>query len=494
MNEPVPLAPATTWPEPDLSFLSDGRPAPPAFPLDALGPWAGWASDLAESKSAPADYAATGLLAAGAACLGDVRHVSPWAGWQEPPALWLAMVGDPSASKSPIFGPIVEVLHALEVEENAGFSAARRDFEADRQAAAETCEIWEAAVKAAMKKGEKRPGKPEAADEPEALTPARMVTSDSTREALAALFKSNPRGLILVRDELAGFIADFDKYGGGGEAAFYLSRFNGQALTIDRKRDGHVTVPRALLSIFGGIQPEPLRELLFKRADDGFVSRFLFAFPDPVRRARPAVRADMDTLKVALRRLRHLAFAEGEDGRPVAKVTPLSREAAVVFEGWWQENGDEAADAMGFTAGALGKAPGVVARLALDLEYLDWAAGPADAPEPEAVGELAIFRAITLFQDYFAPMARRVFGGADIGKDELRARALLRYARRERLTVANVQELRGVAGLRTTDDVKAALTVLEGAGWVRFMPTRGGGSKGRLRQEWGFNPDLWCEP
>jgi hypothetical protein len=486
-------SPLGSWENPDREMFEDGRPPAPAFPMEALGRWSAWVSDLAASKSAPVDYAAAGLLAAGAACLGDARHVSPWPGWEEPAALWLAMVGDPSTAKSPIFSPLKEVIHAIEREENEDFDARRRSWEADKRAADEHCQQWEADVTAAVKENRPRPDKPDYADEPEAPAPARIVTSDATREALAVLHKTNPRGLILCRDELAGWVGDFDKYGGGGEAAFFLSRFNGDSLTIDRKRDGNITVPRALLSVFGGIQPEPFHDLLLKRADDGFVSRVLFAFPNPAPRVRPTATADMGLLKVALRRLRGLPFDLDEQQHPVARVVPLSPEAVKEFERWWKVNGEDAAMASGFAAGSLGKAPGVVLRLALELQYLDWSAGP-DSAEPVSLSDVAVLRAITLYEDYFAPMAERVFGGARLSKDEIAGRALARRLQSERRPIVNVQDLRGARGMRTTAEVNAALAWLAGGGWVRPSPGREGSTSGRQRNDWEINSALWSMP
>ena len=51
--------------------------------------------------------------------------------------------------------------------------------------------------------------------------------SDTTVEALAPILRVNPRGLLLARDELAGWIGSFDRYSGkgksGADAANWLS-------------------------------------------------------------------------------------------------------------------------------------------------------------------------------------------------------------------------------------------------------------------------------
>src|SRR5262249_45474894 len=46
----------------------------------------------------------------------------------------------------------------------------------------------------------------------------RFIVSDTTVEALAPILLTNPRGLLLARDELAGWIGSFDRYAGKGRA------------------------------------------------------------------------------------------------------------------------------------------------------------------------------------------------------------------------------------------------------------------------------------
>jgi hypothetical protein len=43
-----------------------------------------------------------------------------------------------------------------------------------------------------------------------------VCVSDATVEKLASLAAALPRGLLLQRDEIAGWLGAFDKYGGGG--------------------------------------------------------------------------------------------------------------------------------------------------------------------------------------------------------------------------------------------------------------------------------------
>ena len=93
----------------------------------------------------------------------------------------------------------------------------------------------------------------------------RYVVSEPTVEALAPILLANPRGLLLARDELAGWIGSFDRYvgkGKGGDSAHWLSMHNGDTIIVDRKTSGTIYVPSAAVSITGGIQPQILDRVL----------------------------------------------------------------------------------------------------------------------------------------------------------------------------------------------------------------------------------------
>lgn len=86
-------------------------------------------------------------------------------------------------------------------------------------------------------------------EKPEPPQAVRYVVSDTTVEALAPLLQENPRGLLLARDELAGWIGSFDRYSGGkggADAAHWLSMHNGESILVDRKaaRRARSTFPR----------------------------------------------------------------------------------------------------------------------------------------------------------------------------------------------------------------------------------------------------------
>jgi hypothetical protein len=91
--------------------------------------------------------------------------------------------------------------------------------------------------------------------------------------------------LLILRDELSGWLGGFDRYNkgsGGSERAFWLEATGGGPFKIDRKLSPSVYVPRLALAMLGSIQPDRLTGLI-TGVDDGLASRFLWSWPEPVK-------------------------------------------------------------------------------------------------------------------------------------------------------------------------------------------------------------------
>ena len=189
------------WGDPDLSVLGTGRRTAPVFPVDLLGnEWATWVERSAAVASAPVDYVGTSLLACGGAMLANVRWPVAGAAWSEPPVLWGANVGPPSASKSPAMTAVTDLVCHAEKRLAEGFDEDFRIYEAAKETAKATREAWEAEVKAAVKAGEASPPLPAAAAMPdEPVRPRVRGRQRHDREAgvlgrrLAARAPAGPR-------------------------------------------------------------------------------------------------------------------------------------------------------------------------------------------------------------------------------------------------------------------------------------------------------------
>jgi hypothetical protein len=85
-------------------------------------------------------------------------------------------------------------------------------------------------MKEAFRKNDTPPPRPADAMEPEPVPLPRIMVGDTTPEALAGLLKDNPKGLLLYRDELAGWLGCFGRYSssGNGEREFWIEAYGGR--------------------------------------------------------------------------------------------------------------------------------------------------------------------------------------------------------------------------------------------------------------------------
>lgn len=476
----------------DAGILDGNRKKPPELPIDTFGEWGTWISLVGEKKSAPRDYVAAGLLAAASTIIGNARWVSPWDGWKEPPVLWLAAVGDPSSGKSPALDEAFSFLRHLENEMADDFPEKLKDYERIKETAHAKMEDWKGDVKEAVKAYRPAPPMPDGAFEPDPPQMPRISVTDTTPEALGHLLAANPKGLLYRRDELAGWIGNFDRYGGGGERTFFLEAFGGRDYNIDRVKHNKepIRIRHLTIGVIGGIQPEKLADMVLQGSDDGFVPRFLMCWPETVPPKRPNDTPISSRYLFAMQRLQSLEMSKDENDLPTPKVIKLSEEAACLFDQWRRENAGQSKEVYGLMLGHYGKLPGIVLRLALTLEYLSWCLG--SEAEPQIISSLTLGRAIDLVDVYFKPMAERVYGDAALPPEEKRAAMLARRIWKNKNPMVNANDIRRywkLPGLRESAAVKSALLVLVDLGWLcKAIPVN---TKGKSKENYHVNPSVF---
>lgn len=484
------------WSAPDLTLLGDGRRPAPLIPLSLLGPfWSEWAEGKAEASSAPADYTATALLACAGAALANVRWPVAGAGWCEPPVLWCGLVGSPSAGKSPAMDAAFDLIRHAEDQMASGFDQERSLWETNHQVAQARKEAWQAELRAAVKAGGIPPSMPADAAIQDPPVRPRIRVADVTTEKLGALASALPRGLLLVRDEMAGWLGSFDKYGGGGsDRAFMLEAYGGRSYVVDRMKNAEPLRIRHLsIGVLGGVQPDKVAGIT-DGPDDGLVSRLLWTWPD-VRPGFRLLRTKHDDTRPrqAFAKLTELEMGTDEFGHPEPKRVKLEPTAEDALEEFARDTAQRADDAGGILAGSIGKARGQALRLALILEHLWWC-GERSGPAPERVTARAVEAASICVADYFLPMAERVYGDAAIPAAERRAMVLCRHLRRHAITRFNARDQRREIGgcLREAASMQAACAALTEAGLIRPLSLRPD-TVGRPAKRYEVNPALHAE-
>jgi hypothetical protein len=492
-GEPAP----EPWPVPDLSLATaDTLPAPP-LPLDTFPHrWRAWIARAAERAGSPPDYIAGSLLAVVGATIGNARWGSPWEGWTHPPVVNVACIGTPATGKSPGIDAVAVPLADLAADLNDDWEERQREYRSAKQEAKERRAAWEGDVKEAVKRGNAPPREPAGAQDPEEPKKRRAYASDATMEAARDLSAANPRGLLLHRDELAGWISGMGRYGngdGGADRAFWLQAYEGRRWSSARVKDGDNApeIPHLTWGVLGGFQPDRLASVLLAGDDDGLAARFLYTWPAPPPNvsARPDGRGLPFDLKAALRRLRELPMPDSE---PI--VLGFEDDAAEAMQDWRREVKAMEADAAGLFLSWTGKLPGFAVRLALVFAHLAWIAAEDGTPPPERITLDDLSRALGFLADYAVPMARRAFGEAALPEAERDARRLARWYLRlpcPRPDILNARALRRMAhgpGIPTAARIEAALTELAELGLLRAAPRREGDAPGRRRADWAVNP------
>ncbi len=244
----------------------------------------------------PPEFVAAAALVALSSIVGARCAIKPKARdpWLIVPNLWGGIVGDPSAKKSPAWAAALRPLDALIARASETHRQALAEYETERVVFDAQKDAIEGRIKEAAKKASKGdPGviarelRAHGDQAPAEPILRRYRTNDSTVEKLGELLRDNPAGLLVLRDELVGLIANWEREGREGERAFFLEAWNGnQAFDTDRIGRGHISIANLCLAIFGGIQPDKLVIYLEQAAhalgNDGMLQRFqLLVYPDP---------------------------------------------------------------------------------------------------------------------------------------------------------------------------------------------------------------------
>jgi hypothetical protein len=485
-----------------MRIIEDDRAPSPTLDDDALpSGWADYITTEAKARACPRDYAAAGLICMASAMVGNSRRVMATADWTEPAHLWFALIGGPSTGKTPALQPMIEVCRVIERDAEPTWREALAAYERDKEAADVRDKEWRDEVRRAATGETALPDRPADATAPDRPPRPRVTVMNTSTEELMNILAENPRGLFYIRDELAGWFGEFDRYGGkGADRAFYLECWNGGAYVCDRvKHDEPVRIERCSLAIIGGMVPDRLREALAD-ADDGLAARLIYLWPAPEPIAPICNCGDEDAtarrnvLLRSARRLRALAMATDAHGMPAPRPLSLDDDAHKLFEEVRQDAMARARSACGLAAGWHGKNPGRALRLALVFELLAWAVCNDDVAEPKCVSADAMARAGD-YIEHASAMLDRVTGGLAIGRAEADAAAIARHIHARGLAMRpkplNERELYQTPGYAWARDAKrrtGALSVLERSGWMR-RPANA--AHGRPRGDWEVSPRLW---
>lgn len=275
---------------PTLSNLPSSLPQAPSLPTElAPKPLQSWLCDAADRAQIPLEFIAAPAIVALSSVLGRSIGIYPKKhdDWLVTPNLWGALVGRPGVLKSPAIAEALKPLRRLSAE-------AQEEFKITATNAQAGADIIKAEISALQGRAKKDAGKNDKSNqeatqadlanlyrsaESAEVHEKRYIVNDTTTEKLGELLNQNPRGLLLIRDELTGWLRSMDKMGRENDREFYLEAWHGSGgFDVDRIGRGTTHIPELCLSVFGSIQPGKMKHYVQGAlhggfADDGLLQR-----------------------------------------------------------------------------------------------------------------------------------------------------------------------------------------------------------------------------
>lgn len=417
-----------------------------SFPTDTLPKLlADFVHEAAAALGCDESYIALPLLAMLASAIGNSRRIQLKRTWCEPAMTWVVIVGESGTLKSPAHDLAMTPFYRVQ-------DAAMKQYEDELKAYGRDKEIYEADLAEWKKSGRKRlEPPPEPPEEPVAV---RYFVSDCTVEAIAVLLEQCPRGLLVARDELSGWVNSFDAYKScrGADVAHWLSMHRAGPLTVDRKSGRRmIHVPRASVCIAGGVQPKALMAALIGRYqasnadeamdrpgkehfDNGLAARLLFAMPPrrPKRWTEDELPRHTEmALETIVSRLLALDMPEDENGQLQPRDIPLSPDGKQAWIEFYNAHASEQAEMPGDLAAAWSKLEGYAARFALLVHLVRAASDDPTLADAAAVDKQSIAAGVKLSR-WFGDETARVYAviGGDAETPEAREqRELVRIIR-----------------------------------------------------------------
>ncbi len=298
------------------------------------------------------------------------------------PNLWGLIIGKPSIKKSPVFTEISKSINRIQLEESKKYQEDIKNYQRDM-------ELYKIQKDEYLKKFKKAKddNKPIFTIEPPE-EPKRTVhfTQDATIEAIARIVKDNPKGLLVSRDEISGFLKNLDSSGKEEYRSFFLEGWSSGSKSIERVGSGHLFIPKLTLGILGNIQPSILKPYIYEvvkgKKADGFLQRFqLLVYAEPLeikgvdRMPNKIARDDFDSIIKYI--IENEEFEGAEDNEYNKQLFySYSKEAQTKYNKWHIEIHEEASNSKNEALEAhLSKYPKLTNALALIFHICELAKG-----------------------------------------------------------------------------------------------------------------------
>jgi hypothetical protein len=444
----------------------EGLPAYRPFPVDALPPRVReFSTEGAAALACDVVYLALPTLTVTASAIGNARTIRLKRDWEEASVVWTAIVAESGTVKTPGWKASTAALFRVQRQLLQKYREQLGEYEKRRaKARAEKADF----------------------DEP-APVYRRVVCGDITIEKLSAVLEDNPRGLLVTRDELSAWLGGFTRYKtNSSDLPAWLEMHRAGTVVVDRKsgEKQHYFVPRAAVSVCGGIQPGTLiRAMSAEFLEAGLAARILMAMPPRTLKRWTEAEISNETETAyhgLLDKLLALDLSTNADGWPVPAALPLTTSAKEVWLDFYREWATEQLSADEELAAAFAKLEGYAARFALVHSVVTQVVSGTNARQ--AVDRPSVEAGIALAR-WFADEARRIYAALSESEEERTTRRLLDFIRAHdgRVTARMVQRS-NQRRYPTAEHAELALTALTPlwGSWAEQPSSTKGGQPTRL--------------
>ena len=351
--------------------------------------------DLVTYENFNLEYTASIILSAYATAIGNTYHVKIKGNWVSSCALFMILVGRPGLGKTP---PLGFLYQPIRENDRQLLAKAHKEYELYEQ------------QQTVKKDGEAK----EPMEKPRLV---QTVISDFTPEAMLSIHYDNPRGIVLLVDEVVALFNSVKRYSAKSNLIEdLLSAYSGQPIKAVRKTEAFpMNITRPCINLIGGVQTNILDEIFRKEyVANGLTDRFLFVFPKNKKIPEWQLGIDqkqhpdtMNTWSWYVNKVLNIPFQLCEDGVTAnPKVLEMTKDAKNYFYCWNNEIIDRvnAIEDDNEVESRQMKLNGNAARLALILQVIRWSAGEC---QMDAIDLISVKGAISLI-DYFEESYQRV--------------------------------------------------------------------------------------
>lgn len=412
-----------------------------------------WARETGATMGAdPAGLAMSAVAACAAAIPDRIElKVKRYSDWSEAPRIWVALVGPPSAKKSPVIGAATAPLCSID-------SQLMREWQSQMA-------TWEKLDKVEKSQFPKP-------------RQVRLRLTDTTVEAAQQVLIDSTDGVLLLQDELTGFFGSMDRYGsgnkGGGDRAFWLQAWNGGEYAVNRVGRGATLIPNLSVSLVGGIQPEPFRKVAADMSDDGLIQRL---FPIMLQKSKVGKDEPLSDANIRYKNLIHDLRALRQPGKLGLSFLTFSEGAQKVrVQLEEKHHGLQSLELVNKKlASHIGKYDGLFARLCVVWHCIDYCSCSSGSGNPDhlpsEISQETAQNVADFMHSFLLPHAFAFYAGClGLSSDHDRLENLAGYILAHKLDkVTNRDVQRGDRTMRKLSDfeVKPIFEQLEALGWLQ---------------------------